>query len=182
MTGDFPRLKRALSLIDAISIWSARIGCTLTLVIMVFLLREIVGRYFFNAPTAWVNETNQYLLCILSMMGGAYCVLTDSHIRVDILWLRMGPRTQAASELLTSVFPLVFLCVITWIGFVDSWEAIADDKRSMSILAMPLWPSMLAVPVGTSLMILQFLVRLVRNVLQIISGQSEHPPVAGLID
>jgi TRAP-type C4-dicarboxylate transport system permease small subunit len=57
-----------------------------------------------------------------------------------------------------------------------------QDKRSMSLVAMPLWPSMLAVPLGTGLMLLQFLVRLVRNVLQLFTGENQHPPTAQLID
>lgn len=182
MYQDLTGLRKALSVVDRISHWSARIVCAVTLIIMVFLIREIVGRYFFNAPTDWANEVNQYLLCILSMLGGAYCVLNDSHIRVDILWHRFGLRTQAGVELLTAVFPVVFLGVITWIGLVDTWEAIAQDKRSMSILAMPLWPSMLAVPLGTGLMLMQFAVRLIRDVLQIVTGRPEHPPTADLTD
>ncbi|MBU4576823.1 MAG: TRAP transporter small permease subunit, partial [Proteobacteria bacterium] len=66
-------LARWLSVIDRISIWTARAACWLTLMMMALLLREVIGRYLLNSPSGWVNEVNQYLLCALSMLGGAYC-------------------------------------------------------------------------------------------------------------
>lgn len=174
MSDGLARLKRALSVVDAISDWSARLGCMVTLLITIVLLREIIGRYFFNYPSDWANETNEYLLCILTMLGGGYCVLTDAHIRVDILWNRFGFKTQSVVELTTAIFPIAFLGIITWFGLVDTFEALMEDKRSMSVMAMPLWPSMLAVPLGTGLMLLQFVARLTRDLLQIVTGQPEH--------
>ena len=181
MSADLVKLRRVLAVLGNISNWTARLVCMVTLIMMAVLLREIVGRYFFNFPSDWANEVNEYLLCVLTMLGGGYCVLTDAHIRVDILWQRFGFKTQSAVELATAIFPIAFLGIITWIGFMDTFEALAENKRSMSIMAMPLWPSMLAVPLGTGLMLLQFIVRLTRDVLQLITGQPEHPEGTGLI-
>ncbi|MEW5912392.1 MAG: TRAP transporter small permease subunit [Thermodesulfobacteriota bacterium] len=175
-------LTRWMSVIDRISLWTARVACWLTLVMMALLLREIVGRYLLNAPTGWVGETNQYLLCAFSMLGGAYCISTDSHIRVDIFWRKFGARTQAAVELAAFGFSLAFLGVIFWMGVGESWEAFIEDKRSMSIFALPLWPSLLAVALGTFLMLLQLTVRMIRNVLQLITGTDQQPPVVGLLE
>lgn len=181
MSGDGVKLRRVLAVLDSVSNWSARLVCIVVLIMMAVLLREIVGRYFFNSPSGWANEANQYLLCFVTMLGGGFCVLTDAHIRVDILWQRFGLKTQSVVELVTAIFPIAFLGIITWIGFVDSFEALAENKRSMSIIAMPLWPSMLAVPLGTGLMLLQLVVRLTRDVLQLVTGQPEHPEGTGLI-
>jgi len=181
MSAALIKLRRVLATLDSISKWSAWLVCMVTLIMMVVLLREIIGRYFFNFPSDWANEVNEYLLCVLTMLGGGYCVLTDAHIRVDILWQRFDFKTQSAVELATAVFPIAFLGIITWIGFVDSFEALVENKRSMSILALPLWPSMLAVPLGTGLMLLQLVVRLTRDVLQLITGRPEHPEGTELI-
>jgi TRAP-type C4-dicarboxylate transport system permease small subunit len=175
-------LQKAMAVVDFLSLWTARGVCVFTLIIMAVLLREIIGRYFFNAPTSWANEINQYLLCILTMLGGAYCFLTNSHIRVDIFWQRFSPRRQALVELLTVIFPMIFLAVVFWTGVEETWSAIIENKRSSSLLAMPLWPSMMAVPVGAGLMLLQLFVRLIRDVLQLVSGQEEHPPTQHLLD
>ena len=176
------KLTRWMSVIDRISLWTARVACWFTLVMMALLLREVIGRYLLNSPTGWVNEVNQYLLCALSMLGGAYCISTDSHIRVDIFYRNYGPRGQAAVELAAFVFSLAFLGVVCWMGVGESWEAFTEDKRSMSVFALPLWPSLLAVALGTFLMLVQLLVRMIRNVLQLISGESQHPPVVGLLE
>lgn len=175
-------LKRIMGIVDKCSLWTSRVACWLTLVMMALLLREIIGRYLLNSPTGWVNEVNQYLLCALSMLGGAYCISTDSHIRVDIFWRKCGPRAQAAIELSAFVFSLALLGVIFWMGVGESWDAFMEDKRSMSTFALPLWPSLLSVAVGTGLMLLQLVVRMIRNVLQLAAGSDQQPPVVGLLE
>ena len=175
-------LARWLSVIDRISLWTARVACWLTLVMMALLLREVIGRYLLNSPTGWVNELNQYLLCALSMLGGAYCISSDSHIRVDIFWRNYGVRGQAAVELATFAFSLAFLGVICWYGVGESWEAFMENKRSMSVFALPLWPSLLAVALGTLLMLVQLTVRMIRNVLQLLTSTDQQPPVVGLLE
>ncbi len=169
-------LRRALGVMDRISMWAAKGVALFTLLIMMALLREIVGRYFLNAPTTWANEINQYLLCGLTMFGGAYCVLTDGHIRVDILWRRFSTRTKALVELITSVFPLAFLGVVFWLGVQESAAALVHDQRSMTLLELPLFPPLVTVPLGVGLMLIQLIVRLIRDVLQLISDRAEHRP------
>ena len=182
MKREHVRLRRLLRRLDRFSLWVGRVACFITLIMMACLLREIIGRYFFNNPSGWVNEINQYLLCAMTMLGGAYCVVTDSHIRVDIFYTRFSPRSQAAAELLTAAFPLGFMIAILWFGGQDTWEALDQDKRSMSHLALPLFPTYFLACLGTFFMLLQFLVRLARDVLQLISGRMEHPPSKELFE
>ena len=57
-----------------------------------------------------------------------------------------------------------------------------ENKRSMSVFALPLWPSLLAVALGTLLMLVQLTVRMIRNVLQLITSTDQQPPVVGLLE
>jgi len=175
-------LRRALAVIDRISFWTAKVSGWLIIVMVFILMREVIGRYFFDAPTSWANEYNENLLCWLTMLGGAYCVCTDSHIRVDIVWWNMTMRRRAAVELITAAVPLGFMGVVIWLGTQETWDAWLQDKRSMSVLALPQWPSLLAVTMGTVLMLIQWLARMLRNVIQLRTGKNEHPPILDLVD
>ncbi|MFH1058386.1 MAG: TRAP transporter small permease [Pseudomonadota bacterium] len=175
-------LRRVLAVVDRISFWTAKVSSWLIIIMVIILMREVIGRYFFGAPTNWANEFNENLLCWLTMLGGAYCVSTDSHIRVDIVWWSMTMHRRAAVELITAAVPLGFMGVVIWLGSLETWEALLQDKRSMSVLALPQWPSLLAVTLGTVLMLIQWLARMIRNVIQLHTGENEHPPILDLVD
>lgn len=153
--------------IDDISIFSAKIVSWLCLAILILLCREVVGRYFFGSPLPLAEEINSYLFCILSTLGGAYCVATDSHIRVDVLWRRYRPKTKRVVEILTDCLVLLFVCVLAWIGIQEFLDAVTHDKRSMSIYALPLWPTILSVTVGSVLVGIQSFLRLCENVIAV---------------
>jgi TRAP-type mannitol/chloroaromatic compound transport system permease small subunit len=167
-------LRGLLQRLDIVTARIARVVSWLNVVILIFVVREVIGRYFFNYPSGWTDEINRYLLCFMSTLAGAYCVATDSHIRVDILWRRWGNRTQAVVELLTYGVALLFVGVVIWIGVAELFDAIVQGKRSMSIYRIPLWPTIGAVTVGSCLVFVQLLARLLRNVLGLVGGGLEY--------
>jgi len=64
------------------------------LLITAFTFYEVVMRYLFNAPTIWVHETTIALTAICFAFGGAYCLATDRHIRVVLLYDTASPGAK----------------------------------------------------------------------------------------
>lgn len=127
----------------------------LTLVVTFLVLLEVVTRYFFNAPTSWSNEANQYLLCALVMLGAGYTLRDSHHVRVDIIYASFSERKKALVELTTSVILVVSLIPMIWFGVIVTYEAILSGETSVSAARLPLWPSKATVPIGASLLLLQ---------------------------
>ena len=136
---------------------------------------EVVSRYFFNAPTRWSNEISQYLLAAVAMLGAGYCLVHDDHVRVDILHRNFGPKARAVIDILTFLLVLVFVSAIIWKGGELCWDALDHDKRSMTILELPLFPSMVMVPIGGILLGLQSLAHALRA-LFLLTGNSDFSP------
>ena len=133
------------------------------LAMMVTIGREVVGRYFFNAPTDWVVELDGYLLVALVYLAGGYILQSDGHIRVDLLYGRLSARHRAWADLLTVLLALPFLAFVVWQSCILAWDAWWRDDRSV-VMGWPLWLPELAVPVGALLLLLQVLALALRTV------------------
>ncbi len=168
-------MKKFLNFIDKMNIWIGRIFAFLILFLVFAIMYEVVSRYFFNAPTRWSNEISQYILTGVVMLGAGFCLVYDGHVRVDIFHRNFGPRTRAVVDLVSFLLILVFVAAMVWKGGELCQDAFIQDKRSMSILEMPLFPSMIMVPIGGVLLGLQGLVRAVRGIYLLATGSDMNP-------
>lgn len=166
-------LERATRAVDRLSRVGGVVAGALALVMMVTIGREVVGRYFFNAPTDWVAELDGYLLVALVYLAGGYILLEDSHIRVDILYSRFGPRARAWADLLAVLLALPFLGFVVWQGSVLAWDAWRQQDRSV-VMGWPLWLPEVAVPVGALVLLLQVLALGVRTVRRLAAARARR--------
>jgi len=163
-------LERAARAVDRLSRAGGVVAGVFALVMMLTIGREVIGRYFFNAPTDWVVELDGYLLVGLVYLAGGYILQSDGHIRVDILYGRFSPRLRAWADLLAVVLALPFLGFVIWQGAILAGDAWQRDDRSV-VMAWPLWLPELAVPVGALLLLLQALALGLRTVRRLGRGR-----------
>lgn len=150
-------MHRLASAISALNLALGKAVAPISLVITALVLMEVLARYFFNAPTSWSNEVDQYLLCALVMLGGGYTLRNMAHTRVDILYVRFTERKIAWIEVLTAVLVLIFALPMIYYGGKLAVEALISGQTSVSAARLPLWPSMATVPLGASFLLLQAL-------------------------
>ena len=109
-------------------------------------------------------ELQWYLFSLIFLMGAAYGLNHDYHVRVDVLYGRLGRRARAWIDLIGSVLFLTpFACVMLWI----SWGPIAN---SWSILetspdpgGLPRYPIKTVILVSFFLLLLQAFSQIVKN-------------------
>ena len=160
--------------IERLNRWVGRTAAMLILPLIFIMMYEVVSRYLFNAPTRWSNEITGYLLTAIVMLGGGYCLADNEHVSVDIFQRHFTPTTRDLVELLTFLVVATFTVAMVWKGGVSSYDALIQDKRSQTIMEMPLFPSMVMVPIGAALLGLQSLARALRAVIRLRSGQPQN--------
>jgi len=84
------------------------------LVVTAISFYEVVMRYVFNAPTQWVHETTITLTAICFAFGGAYCLATDRHIRVVLLYDAVGPRARRGLDVAISLVGALACALMAW--------------------------------------------------------------------
>ncbi len=95
--------------------------------IMVIIACIVVGlRHVFDIGSIALQESVTYMHAAVFMLGAAYTLKNDGHVRVDILHKKMSPRARAWVEVLGSLlFTLPLMIFIGW----GSWEFVQESWR-----------------------------------------------------
>ncbi len=137
---------------------------------------EVVARYAFHAPTNWAYDVSYMLYGILFMMGGAYAMARNGHVRGDFLYRAWPPRTQARLDLiLYFLFFFPGILALVYSGWDFAKLAYLINERSSASPDGPIiWPFKAIVPVVGVFMMLQGIVEVARCIQCLQTG--EWPP------
>ena len=103
--------------------WIGRGVAWLTLLMVIVTFCVVVLRYGFNLGSIAMQESIIYLHALNFMLGAAFTLKHDAHVRVDIFYQKMGPRGRARVDLISTLLLLMPVC-----GFIfwSSWGYVAD--------------------------------------------------------
>ena len=85
---------------DKLSAWFGKAFAWLIILMTFGVSYEVVVRYIFNSPTPWSLDVSYIMYGTLFMVGGAYTLSRNGHVRGDFLYRLWKPRTQARLDLL----------------------------------------------------------------------------------
>jgi len=155
------RLLRLSRAIDAFNNWIGRLTLWLVPLMVLVGAWNVVGRYLGRSlgenlsSNAWL-EAQWYLFDLVFLLGAAYALLHNEHVRVDVLYMRWPPRRRALANLIGSLVFLIPFCLMV---ILFSWEAIADSwailEASPDPEGLPRYPIKSMVLVSFVLLILQ---------------------------
>lgn len=154
-----------LKYIDRISEWTGIAAAWITIPLMLVVMYEVVMRHFFNLPTGWGYDTCWMLFGVQFMMGGAYTLLHQGHVRIDIVYNLLSPRAKLIFDAVVYIVFFLFVTVLlTWAGVkfaADAWRT--GENLSTTNWLFPSGPIKTVIPVAFFLLILQSLAELIRN-------------------
>ncbi len=109
--------------LELVNEWIGRGVAWLTLMMVIITFTVVVLRYGFDMGSIAMQESIIYLHALNFMLGAAFTLKHDAHVRVDIFYQKMGPRGRAWVDLLGTLFLLLPVC-----GFIfwSSWGYVAD--------------------------------------------------------
>ena len=87
------------------------------------MLYEVVARTVFGTPTDWGNETTIYLSAMAYVIAGGYALLHRRHVRIDVIYEALKPRTRARLDAFTFVFFVAYVLTLIWYGGIDAWNS-----------------------------------------------------------
>jgi TRAP-type mannitol/chloroaromatic compound transport system permease small subunit len=143
---------------------------TLLMVIITFLV--VVLRYVFSSGWIAMQESIIYMHSIVFMLGVAFTLKQNGHVRVDIFYERMGPRSRAWVDLLGAIFLLMpfclFIILISWNYVSLSWSLLEGSRDAGGLPAVFLLKT--TIPVMAMLLMLQGVAQGLRSIL-LLTGQ-----------
>src|SRR3989304_6067096 len=121
---------------------------------------DVLGRYFFNSPIPGVVDASDLLLPYMLFIPLAYTLATGTHVRMSLATSRMAPRTRWACEVFGNLVGVVFCAVFTVRGWRFFWDSFVIGETMLAPVYLPWFLGKLALPMGTALFTVQFLLHL----------------------
>ena len=148
-------IKYYVNIIDYISEKTGRATMYLVFVMMFILILSFVTRNIINIPLIWIIEMAQFVMTAYYLLGGGYSMLSDDHVRMDLIYSKLKDRTKAILDSITSVFLITYI-VILLIGSISSLTyTIETNQRLFTAWAPYVWPIKSIMTFGILLMLLQ---------------------------
>jgi len=161
-----------LHIVDRFSTWVGKAAAWLIVALMLVVCAEVFKRYALNAPTAWIYDVNNMMYGTLFMLGGAYALAHDGHVRGDFFYGSMKPRTQAWLDLVLYIaFFLPGIGALTWAGWSYFNDSLAMREQTFNATPLPIYPFKFVIPVAGAIVMLQGLAEIVRCVICIRTGE-----------
>ena len=152
------RADQTESLLDRISSITGKAAAWLTLFMVIVTFIVVIMRYVFDAGLIWMQESVVWMHAVVFMLGAAYTLRAEEHVRVDIFYRTMSERRRAWVDLIGVIVFLLPLCAfLAWASFdfvTQSWS-IGESSRESGGLPYPFVPLLksvlLLMPLAVSL-------------------------------
>ena len=159
------------SYIDRISIATGRAASWLTLAMVAVTFVIVVMRYVFDSGLIWLQETLTWMHAAVFMLGAAYTLQKEEHVRVDIFYRDMSAIRKAWVNLLgvlIFVFPMCGFFIWTAWDYVSASWSIREVSINAGGLPYPFIPllksALLIMPLAVALQGISLMLRSIKGI------------------
>jgi TRAP-type mannitol/chloroaromatic compound transport system permease small subunit len=158
-------MKNIVSCVDYFSELSGRWVSLLILPLVFVVMYEVVMRKVLHMPTSWAFEMTIYLYGAHFMLGMAYTMYHDRHVRIDVIVLQLPERIQLWLRVITFLIIFVpFLGVLTYAAVGYAAKSWMHWEHSWSAWKPPLYPYKTIMPLGFAMLFVQGIATFVRDI------------------
>lgn len=119
-------MERLQGILDTFSDWLGKLTSLLMVLLLLNIFYDVVARYFFRSSSIGMQELEWHLFATMFLLGIAYTLKAEGHVRVDVFYERLTPKGKAVINCLGVIlFLLPFCALIAWYGYgfaLESYE------------------------------------------------------------
>jgi len=145
--------------IRAVTNTLAVIAAIILFLMMMLGAADVLGRYLFNRPITGSMEISSIMMASTALFGLAYALVKGSHVNVDMVVSCFRPHTRAIIDFVCTALAFVFFALVTWQATattIRDWST----GRVIDVIFVPLVPLYLLVTLGTFVLSLELVVRM----------------------
>ncbi|MBN8910997.1 MAG: TRAP transporter small permease subunit [Rhizobiales bacterium] len=147
-------IKTYVRWVDSISWYTGIFAMYLIFVLLGILVYASIMKVFF-LPSNWTVEMAQFVMVAYYLLGGAYTLQTDDHVRMDLMYGSWSEKKKAKVDLVTSLTLIFFLVVLLIGGIASTHYAYHYAERSFSSWRPYMLPVKAVMTFGIFLTLLQ---------------------------
>lgn len=168
-------LKHLITSIDNFTDLTGRAVAWLTLIMVVLSFAIVLLRYGFTIGWVAMQESVLYLHGLVFMLGAAYTLKADGHVRVDIFYQSFSAKGRALVNILGGVLLLLPVCVFIFYISLDyvsiSWQIREKSSEAGGLPLVYISKSFILLMAFT--LSLQGVAEILRNILMLLPNQHQ---------
>lgn len=127
-------------------------------------IANVVGRYVFQSSIFFTEELNRILIIVITFAGISYAARQGRHIRMSAIYDPLPPRARKGLMIVIALTTAVFMFGLCWYS-AQYILTQAGRGRVLPALQIPVWTTLLIVPVGFFMTGVQYLLTAVKNMI-----------------
>jgi TRAP-type C4-dicarboxylate transport system permease small subunit len=151
-----------------------------TMLLMLIIVPDVIGRKFFNTPIPGVAETGVLLLVCKIFLGLPGAQASGSNFSVTVLHGLLSARWRRGVDAATTLIAAVVFGLMARMSVFSAIRSTQRGEISYGVIAFPIWPGRIILSIGLVLLTLQLLVDVVRLVAGMDAATRPAEPEAGL--
>lgn len=156
------------SIIDQFTEWTGRAISYLVIFLVILVGYDVSMRYLFQSGSIGIQELEWHLFSILFLIGAAYTLKHDEHVRLDVLYRSqfLNDKHRALIDAFGSLFILLPFCILI---VISAWPFISQayiyNEASPDPGGLPArWLIKSMIPLGFILLILQGIAESIKKI------------------
>ncbi len=157
-------LAKAANIFERLESFGALVVGVLLILLMLSISYVVTVRYILGWTIRGIFEWWEYSLLFITFLGSAWVLRRRAHVVLDIAISHLEPRAQVIVNIITSILGIILCLILTGYG---AWASYLDAKSDYHIIAelmVPRFPILMAIPLGSFLLSIEFLRRTLRYI------------------
>ncbi len=151
-----------IRLMDTLSVAVAIVAGFLLSLGVLSVVHVVFVRYVMGESTIWQTEFTTFAITASMLLGTPYVLKTGGHVAVTVLPDALHGLPKRLMRIAASLVGLAFCLALAYGCWYYFYEAYAFDWTTGTVWNPPLWPAILPVAVGASLLSLQYVAEILR--------------------
>lgn len=170
------------TIFDRILEITSMVAMAMILFVMLSLCAHVFMRYLFHKPLNWTIDIASIFLLYITLLAGAWLQKSEGHVAIDFIFTYLRREAQIKLHIFNSVVCVIAFFIMIVFGIKETITVYQLDLYADMPLEPPKWILMVVIPIGSLLLMLQFLRRIRTLVKKLNSGDqqddqqaAEHP-------
>ncbi len=157
------------------------VACAAVAAMVLITAVDVVFRYMLNSPFSWSHDViTHYLLIALFFLAVSYVTRSGGHMSLDFAVRNIrSPWLRNSFAAFGDLLGLLLAVGIAWGSWDSAWAAFEQDEVLPGAIPLPTWPSHFMVPLGSAVLALRLLCRILRAIEAARRGEIIVPTAPG---
>ena len=158
-------------LIDGLTYLTGWIAALCLVGAALVVTEAVIVRKILGISTIWQIEASVFMLIFTVFAGAPFVQKNEHHLNVDLVIIHLSPRTREITLIIVSILSCMLAGILAWYAWPMWWESVVNNEHSESLWGPPLWIPYLFLPLGMTLLFLQYIVYIIDKIVNLKRGQ-----------